>query len=241
MRRVVSSALLAFPLVLLLVHWTVGQRFIAMDQRTKSVLAGQAAEAAGDWEAAVKSYDTAILSLPSTAQGGAEVLQLRMAREQARARTPQGLLSALQEMQRISAEAAKKDQVDVAIRDQLRQETGNTAYLAAWLMRRAGAPERTWGPYAKLARDQIAATQRQGVPAIDDNLERIAAFEQASDDLIRNRKFPDPALAQAFSPEDFSETRERPNRAANGRNANGQLGATGTGGGDYMKNRRGGS
>lgn len=241
MNRSVIVGLVLFPLVLLGIHATLGRHIVAADRRTAEFRAGREAEASGDWEAALRHYESALGLLPKENWSDPEGLRTRLARESARARTPDGLLPALREMQSIASDAVRGEGVDPELRDRIRHEVGNTAYMASWLMRRAGAADTRWKPYVQLSRDQLAELSKKGDPTASDNLERIASFQQATDEQVRNRPFPDPSMAAAFKLEEVDESSERRDNRGSGRPPPGQLTGTGTGGGDYMKNRRGGS
>ena len=138
-RKLLITAWLLIPIVMLAYHYGPGQRGVALDRAAKLVMQARAAERAEDWAAACTAWSEALAALP--ADDVADRFRIRLA--QANARVWLGELpESIQDLEGLLAEVQKT--ADSKLEGEVRGALAAGQYYAGWLMRLEGAEPAEW-------------------------------------------------------------------------------------------------
>ena len=150
-KKLLVTAWLLVPILLLAYHYGPGQKGLALDQVAQKVKAAQMAEKAGDWKLAVAAYNDALSALPPG--DDASRFKLQLAKANARMYTGE-LPEAIQDMDGLLDDMLKA-KADPKQIQEVRSSLGSAQYYAGWLMRLEGATTEEWMAQTEQARQNF--------------------------------------------------------------------------------------
>lgn len=196
-RKLLFTAWLLVPVLVLAYHYGPGQSALARDKTATLLRRAAGREKAEDWAGALETYQQALAALPPGDQ--AARFKLRLAAANTRMYTGE-LPEAMQDLETLLADMQKAN-VPAAAQREVRGTLAGAQYYAAWLMRLENAPTEEWLEQAENARQnfRLLAEQtqvRQALTAEDyqKNLEAVIRLERM--DLSELQGLPLPKKCQ---------------------------------------------
>jgi hypothetical protein len=169
-KKLLFTAWLLIPIVVLAFHYGPGQKGLARDQAAEKIKAAQIAESKEDWKAVVAAYAEALTLVP--AEQKAERTRLQLAHANARMHSGE-LPEAIQEMEGLLTDMLKNNADAQQVRE-VRGTLGSAQYYAGWLMRLEGATPQEWMLETELARQnfRLLAEESQKEPVVTEGYEK---------------------------------------------------------------------
>ena len=196
-RKLLFTAWLLVPVLLLAYHYGPGQSALARDKTATLLRQAAGREKAEDWAGALATYQQALAALPPGDQ--AARFKLRLAAANTRMYTGE-LPEAMQDLETLLADMQKANAPASALRE-VRGTLAGAQYYAAWLMRLENAPTEEWLEQAENARQNFRLlaeqTQVRRALAAEDyqkNLETVIRLERM--DLSELQGLPLPKKCQ---------------------------------------------
>ena len=155
-RKLLITAWLLVPIVLLAYHYGPGQQSLARERAARLITQARAAEQSEDWTAAYAAWGEALAALPADDIAG----RLRIRLAQADARVWLGELpESIQDLESLLADAQKAG--DPRFEAEVRAALAAGNYYVGWLMRLEGAETAEWTAPVEEARQHFRLLAEQ--------------------------------------------------------------------------------
>ena len=169
---------LTLPAAVAALHAGPGRAWLGRDDA--ETLSGFARKLAadGDWEAAVKKYETAIAALPESAVARRRQLEVELGKSLVMSGE---MIAGQERLEKSLAELHEAGEDNSPTARAARYELATASYYAAWIMRLEGATTEEWLAEAEVARQNF----RLLAEGADEDDESRAAYERSLEATIR--------------------------------------------------------